>query len=306
MSKSSSNAAMLDVATGAVAIVTADSSYRSDLAAVAPVTRFLDRSDGRIAYTDQGTGPLVVMVPGLGDLKEEYRFLAPELVEAGYRAIAMDLRGHGRSSTGWPDHTSSAIGSDIVALLDRIDAGRATVIGTSMGAGAAAWAAAEAPVRISGLVLIGPFVRNVPIVWWKIALFRTLMRTAFAGPWGPAAWGAYYASLYRTARPADLDAYKAALVANLKERGRMAALQAMLAATKSDVEARLGEVRARTLVVMGTSDPDFDDPRAEADTVARLLGGTTASIEGAGHYPHAELPEMTVPLILDFLATGGG
>jgi pimeloyl-ACP methyl ester carboxylesterase len=79
----------------------------------------------------------------------------------------------------------------------------------------------------------------------------------------------------------------------------------MLAATKADVEARLGEVRAPTLVVMGTKDPDFDDPAAEAGTIARLVGGgDVAMIDGAGHYPHAEMPAATAPAILAFLAAG--
>jgi pimeloyl-ACP methyl ester carboxylesterase len=268
--------------------------------------RFLNRPDGRIAYTDEGEGPLVVMVPGLGDLKEEYRFLAPEIAASGYRVVAMDLRGQGESSTGWPDYTNAALGSDIVALIEHLDAGPATVIGTSMGAGAAAWAAAEATDAVGKLVLIGPFVRALPMAWWKNALVQTLVHTAFVGPWGPAAWGMYYASLYPTAKPADFDTYKAALVANLKEPGRMAALQAMLAAPKTDVEARLGEIRAPALVVMGTKDPDFDDPAAEAGTIVRLIGGgDVAMIDGAGHYPHAEMPNATAPAIVSFLAGAG-
>lgn len=264
-------------------------------------TRFFDRDGGRIAFTDTGTGPLVVMVPGLGDLKEEYRLLAPVLAAAGYRAVAMDIRGHGETSVGWPEYTNAALGSDIVALIRHLDAGPAIVIGTSMGAGAAAWAAADAPGLVRGLVVIGPFVRAVPLAWWKAALFQAVLNTAFVGPWGPAAWGGYYASLYPTAKPADFDTHRAALVANLKEPGRMAALQAMLRATKADVETRLAEVSAPTLVIMGSKDPDFDDPVAEAETVAGLLRGTARMISGAGHYPHAEAPEATIPVILDFV-----
>jgi pimeloyl-ACP methyl ester carboxylesterase len=135
-------------------------------------------------------------------------------------------------------------------------------------------------------------------------MMTALVHTAFAGPWGAAAWGMYYASLYPTAKPADFAQYKADLVANLKEPGRMAALQAMLGAPKTDVEGRLAEVRAPTLVVMGTKDPDFDNPAAEAETVAGLLRGSLVMIDGAGHYPHAEMPEKTAPAILNFLNAG--
>jgi pimeloyl-ACP methyl ester carboxylesterase len=274
---------------------------RKSPAAAPPANHVLDRPGGQIAYTDEGTGPLVVMVPGLGDLKEEYRFLAPDLTAAGYRVATIDLRGHGKTSVNWPDYTSAALGSDIVALVEHLDAGTATVVGTSMGAGAAAWAAAETQRAIGQLVLIGPFVRDVPLPWWKKALLQTIVHAAFTGPWGPAAWGTYYGSLYPTAKPADFAAYKAALVANLKEKGRMSALRAMLAADKADVEARLGAVRARTMVIMGTKDPDFSDPAAEAGTIARLLGGSVHLVEGAGHYPHVEMPESTTPAVLRFL-----
>jgi pimeloyl-ACP methyl ester carboxylesterase len=296
---------ILSAATATAALSFVNASEPRAIAMTAnPTTRYLDRPEGRIAYDDRGSGPLVVLVPGLGDVRGEYRFLTPQLVAAGYRVVTMDVRGHGESTVGWSDYSTSGIGSDVVALVRELDAGPATVIGTSMGAGAAAWAAAEAPDAIAGLVLVGPFVRNVPMPWWKMAMFRAVMNTAFVGPWGPAAWGMYYASLYPTAKPADFDAYKAGLVANLKEPGRMAALQAMLAMDKSDVESRLGAVRARTLVVMGTKDPDFPDPKVEADIVAGLLKGTALMVEGAGHYPHAEMPEAVAPAVIDFLGRG--
>src|SRR6185436_5471184 len=104
--------------------------------------------------------------------------------------VTMDIRGHGESSTGWPDHTSSALGSDVVALVDHLGGGPATLIGTSMGAAAAAWAAAEAPSKIAGIVLVGPFVRDIaPSSWLAGAFQKLIIRTAFVGPWAEAAWG---------------------------------------------------------------------------------------------------------------------
>src|SRR5205085_11910127 len=108
-------------------------------------TQYLTVSAGTLAYDDQGTGPLVLCVPGLGDLRQEYRFLAPRLVEAGYRVVTMDIRGHGETSAKWPDYTVGAIGSDMLALIKHLNAGPALIVGTSMAAGAAGWAAAENP-----------------------------------------------------------------------------------------------------------------------------------------------------------------
>ncbi|MGH2371527.1 MAG: alpha/beta fold hydrolase, partial [Chloroflexota bacterium] len=61
------------------------------------------------------------------------------------------------------------------------------------------------------------------------------------------------------------------------------------------------EVRAPTLVLMGTRDPDFKDPQAEARLVGERLRGAVAMVQGAGHYPHAELPDHVAPHILAFL-----
>lgn len=267
--------------------------------------RFLDRPDGRLAYDDVGYGPLVVMVPGLGDLRAEYRYLAPRLIQAGYRVVTLDLRGHGQSSVGWADYTSSALGGDVVALVRHLDAGPAHLVGTSMGAAAVAWAAAEAPDHVGSLALIGPFVRDVPPASAiKSALQQAMMRIGFAGPWAPKVWGMAYAS-FHARKPADFDAYRDALVANLKEPGRLDAVKGMIFASKKDVEARLAEVHAPTLVIMGEADPDFADPRAEAETVSRLLRGSLHMVPSAGHYPHVEAPDNVVPVLLRFLAAQG-
>ena len=62
-------------------------------------TVYLTRPDGRIGYDVSGDGRLVVLVPGMGDLRAAYRFLAPAVREAGYRVACTDLRGHGDSDT---------------------------------------------------------------------------------------------------------------------------------------------------------------------------------------------------------------
>lgn len=263
------------------------------------MTEFLDRPDGRIAYDDTGgDGPLVVAVPGMGDVRGVYRFLTPQLAAAGHRVVTMDVRGHGESSVGWPDHSAAAIGSDIVALVRALDAGPAAVLGESMAAAAAVWAAAEAPSDVAGVVLLGPFVRDIPA-----GLAGRLAQRVVSAL--PAAWLSWYARLYPTAPPADLDAYRAALRANLREPGRFAAFREMMRASKADCEARIPQVRAPVLVVMGTKDPDFPDPAAEARLVAERLRGVVVLVEGAGHYPQAEMPAVTGPAILDFLRTVG-
>ena len=59
----------------------------------------IQRPEGRLAYDVTGTasGPLVICVPGMGELRQSYRLLAPLLVEEGCRVVTLDIRGHGDS-----------------------------------------------------------------------------------------------------------------------------------------------------------------------------------------------------------------
>ena len=261
-------------------------------------TQFLKHQNGSIAYDVSGSGPLVVCAPSMGDLRGEYRYLIPQLVSAGYRVVSQDVRGHGETSKEWDDFSVAGCGSDLVALIRHLDAGPAVIIGTSMSAGSAIWAAAEAPELVSGMVLIGAFTRGKTP--WHVKLFMSVL---FARPWGPGMWMRYFSTLFPTRKPQDFTEYTAELHANLAQPGRMEALQKMIPASKIPSEERMPRVRVPVKVMMGSKDPDFKDPQAEGRWVADHLSGTLEMIEGAGHYPHAEMPEITGPKILAFLQT---
>lgn len=259
----------------------------------------LQRQGGRIAYEDTGRpGPLVLCVPGMGQLRSLYRFVAPLLSQSGYRVVTVDIRGMGESSARWSDYSESAIASDIVALLQHLQAGPAVIVGNSISAGAAVCVAADHSELVADLVLVGPFVRQVPISRLKLFLFRL----ALARPWGAATWVNYQGDkLYPANKPADAVAYDNTLRMNLREPGRMRAFQRMAATDHRASEARLDRVRIPSLVVMGTADPDFPDPRSEATLIAERLHGSAAFIEGGGHYPPAESPGEFYQEVLRFL-----
>ena len=122
-------------------------------------TSYLARPGGRIGYDVGGTGPLVVLVPGMGDLRAGYRFLAPALRAAGYRVACTDLRGHGDSDATFPSFGDEDTAGDVLALIGELG-GPAVIVGNSMGAGSAVLAAAGQPGLVCGLVLVGPFVRD--------------------------------------------------------------------------------------------------------------------------------------------------
>src|SRR2546421_709201 len=160
-------------------------------------TVYLVRPGGRIGYDISGEGPLVILVPGMGDLRTGYRFLAPALREAGYRVACTDLRGHGASDATFASYGDVETAGDVVALIEELKE-PAVVIGNSMGAGAAAFAAAQRPDLVRGLVLVGPFVRNP-----KVGAFqRIVLRVAMARPWVALTWKAYLPKLYAGRRPA--------------------------------------------------------------------------------------------------------
>jgi pimeloyl-ACP methyl ester carboxylesterase len=243
----------------------------------------------------------MVCVPSLGDLRSEYRFLRPLLVDAGYRVATMDVRGHGESSTQWDDFSVTGVGKDVLALIRELGAGPAVVVGTSMGGGAAIWAAVEAPDLVRGMILVDPFVDGKGDFFLKL-----LSAIMFARPWGPSLWLKYYETLYPTRKPVDFDEYTAALQANLKERGRMEAVQQMLSASKEASGERMSQVRQPALVLMGRQDRDFKDPESEAKRIAQAVRGKYVMIENAGHYPHAEMPETVAPLMISFMQSLNG
>ena len=259
------------------------------------MTEFLDRPDGRIAFDVTGTGPLVVCLPGMGELRTSYRFTAPALVAAGYRVATMDLRGHGDSDATFTSYDDVAAGQDALALIEHLG-GPAVLLGNSMGAGAAVWAAAERPDLVAGIALIGPFVRDTPMP----AVLRWAFRAVMAGPWASRVWRAYLPKLYPGRRPDDFDAHLAAIAESMRRPGSAKAFSATTRTSHAPAEARIGEVRAPALVVMGERDPDFPDPAAEARWVAERLHGEVVLVPDAGHYPQVEQPEVVNPALVGF------
>lgn len=277
-------------------MITAPAATWADMAA----HETLLRPEGRLAFDIAGTGPLVICIPGMGDLRSVYRFLAPHLVLAGYRVATMDLRGHGDSDATFQTYDDVAAGTDLIALT-RLLGGPAVLVGNSMGAGAAVWAAAEAPHDIAGLVLIAPFVRNPR----QSLLMRWLFHLALMRPWGPWAWKMYYNKLYPGNPPVDLPEHQARIARSLGHSDRWRAFVATSHTDHTPAHIRLGTVMAPTMVVMGEWDPDFPHPKLEADYVTQQLtlsASTVVMVPRAGHYPQAEYPDVVSPTITHFLA----
>jgi pimeloyl-ACP methyl ester carboxylesterase len=266
--------------------------------APASTTCYLGRPEGRIGYDVAGDGPLVVLVPGMGDLRAGYRFLAPALRTAGYRVACTDLRGHGDCDSTFTSYGDEDTAGDVIALIEELG-GPAVMVGNSMGAGSAVLAAARRPELVSGLVLVGPFVRDAAVS----TVQRAALRVAMAPLWAALSWKSYLPKLYAGRRPADFGEYRDQVVASLRRPGYARAFSRTMRTTHALAEARLAGVTAPALVVMGELDPDFPDPRAEAEWIARALGAQVVMVPEAGHYPQSQRPDITTSAALRFLET---
>jgi pimeloyl-ACP methyl ester carboxylesterase len=272
------------------------------------VTEYLTIGANRIAYDLVGEGPLVVLAHGIGDSRHAYRFIAPALAAAGYRVANVDLRGCGESSLGWDGYSRTDIAGDLVALVRELG-GPAVVVGQSISGGAATVAAATAPEVISGLVELAPFTRAVsyPIgALLGVKRYRSgtvfLLRTLLLG--SVSGWKGYLDLAYPS-KPADWDTELARIEAKLREPGRMKVLQAMCRTNPGDAGAQLANVQCPVLVVEGTADPDWPDPRAEGGRILNDLPdglGELVVLDGVGHYPHAQAPDQLLAVALPFLA----
>ena len=165
-----------------------------------------------VAEAGPEDGPVVVLLHGFPELGYSWRHQIPALAGAGYRVLAPDLRGFGRSDA--PADTAAysirALAADVLALLDFAAAERGIVVGHDWGADVAwktAWMHPERVAAVAGLSV--PFIPRAPapplelmreqigedfyIVWFQepgvaeAALERDVRRTlATTRVWGPA------------------------------------------------------------------------------------------------------------------------
>ena len=183
------------------------------------------------------------------------------------------------------------------------------IIGQSISGGAATIAAATAPDVIRGY-RVGPIHSRESVPHRRISRVKRyrsgsmyLGRVLLLG--SLPAWTKYLDLAYPT-KPADWDAELARIEAKLSEPGRMKALQAMCRSKPTDAGAQLANVRCPVLVVEGSLDPDWADPRAEGDKIIADLPaglGELVVLDGVGHYPHAQAPDELLALTLPFLDT---
>jgi pimeloyl-ACP methyl ester carboxylesterase len=254
---------------------------------------------GIIAFDAWGKGRPILCMPGPGDLRAEYNYLAPALASVGYGPLVMDVRGMGQSTKVWPHHKVASMMGDLLAIMKVSTIGAAGLVGCSTSAAVTALLALRRPERVKALVMISPLIfagRHHRTTWRKLIHHPRLLRT----PWGHAFWVRRMRRLFPT-QPDRLDAHLSRIAANLRQRGRLRDLAYMLDIEIEEVEQRLDEIHAPALIVMGERDPLFTDPRSVGQHIKDAMPrAELAVIPGAGHYPHWELPTLTSAVISDW------
>lgn len=246
----------------------------------------------------------VVLVHGWACSAYSWRYQLPVLAEAGFRAIAIDLRGHGFSDkpTADSDYSASAMTDFLTLVLDVLQLELVAMVGHSLGAAIAARTALRSPTRVSRLATVsGVGFGRAPMVTalsripdgvvrpllplaTPRALFRLVLRLVTGGPgrftardvdeyWAPTQFPEFIPALWRLLRVygwEQLDDY---------ERARL---------------------KLPTLTMYGGRDRLVREP--EARSGAGTAPSATHLLTGVGHAGHEEAPELVNALLLPFLA----
>jgi pimeloyl-ACP methyl ester carboxylesterase len=263
------------------------------------------------------SGELVLLLHGFPELARSWRHQLPALAEAGYRAVAPNMRGYDGTEARGP-YDLRTLAGDAARLIEALGRERATVVGHDWG-GVTAWAAAHMhPGRVERLVVMNaPHPRLLREEMLASGEQRTRSRYIFQFqvPWYPerqlskdraanivrALRGGSYV---RSAWPDDeLEHYRAAFDEPRKLKGPLAYYRTAFRSALLRRGAGLGgPIQMPTLVLWGMHDrflaPGFADPerlRAYATKVE------VVPIDEAGHYVQNEAPERVNAELLRWL-----
>lgn len=272
--------------------------------------------DLHVRSTGSGEKGTVVFVHGFpfdGSIWEAQLAALPR----GWRGVAPDLRGFGRSPLGAADlpsgrkagagvaHadepvlTMDSLADDLARLIERHAGGPAVVAGLSMGGYAAFALLRRRPELVRALVLVD--TRAAPDSDEARENRRRMaatIRTAGTRPVVTAMVGALIGERTRTGRPDVVEALDAMMSA-IEPLTLIAALAGM--AGRNDSTAFLPEIDFPTLVIVGAEDAIIP-PSEAAAMAAAIPGARFETVDGAAHLPCLEEPDVVNWILADFLA----
>ena len=134
----------------------AASPARPPIAGGAVEHKMIDVNDVTLHVAEIGDGPLVILLHGFPELWYSWRRQLPALAEAGFKAVAPDMRGFGESSIPSSVDAYDAVDQcgDITGLMDYYGVEQAVVVGHDWGSAAAFYCAQFQPERFRALVTV--------------------------------------------------------------------------------------------------------------------------------------------------------
>lgn len=260
--------------------------------------RSIEIDDTAIAFTDQGSGPVVVLLHGHAYDRSMWNAQIPALVDSGWRVIAPDLRGFGGSAVTEGIVYTEELSDDLDALLEELGIDQAVVLGFSMAGQVAMQFARDHSDRLRGLIICD----TVPE-----AEDRAGRRRRNVGADGILADGmdAYadkvlsvMVSAHTLEHQPDVAAAVRAMIAAAPAQGSAAAMRGR--AARQDFTAVLESLQVPALVVIGEQDA-FDHGAGQRMADA-LPHGRLVTITAAGHTPPMETPQEFTEALVEFLA----
>jgi 3-oxoadipate enol-lactonase len=257
--------------------------------------------DREIHYIDQGEGPALLWIHGFPLSAELYRHQLPI---PGVRHIVPDLPGFGLSDP-YPNPEETTIqhySRDLIRLLDELKIDMAVLAALSMGGYIALDLMRTASERFRGLILMD--TRETP----DSEEARTGRLKAIQGIAKASSTREIEDTMLpkllaeRSREDQSLIDLTRSLMANATVPGSIAALHAM--AERSDSSDLLPSIEVPSMIVVG--EEDAITPPADAERMASLIrNASLVRIEGAGHLPPIENPEMLNRAIERFLGEEG-
>jgi pimeloyl-ACP methyl ester carboxylesterase len=249
------------------------------------MTMTIDGPAGQLYVDDGGhTGLPVLLVHSYAGSTAHWKSQLSHLRQRR-RAVAMDLRGHGRSDIPAEGNFAvPALATDIAAVADALELRRFVLVGHSLGGAAAAAYAGEHPERVRGLVLAGTPGKS------PAELARQVMNGLRADY--DKVMGDYRDSLLAGAQPAVRDE----LEAEMRRVPREQALALIEAVFDFDPLPSLARYPGSKLII---DTPHGDGPGA---LHAQMPDITRKLITGTSHWPHLDKPQEFNRLLDEYLA----
>jgi len=237
--------------------------------------------------------PVLVLAHSLGTTMEIWDPVLPALAR-DLRVVRYDLRGHGRSPVPPPPYAVADLGADLLRLLDRIGAERASVCGVSLGGMVAMWLGAQAPQRIDRLVLCCTSAHAAPPSRWaeRAATVRSHGTAAVAS----AVLANWFTAGFAARRPDEVARFRAMLEGTPAE-GYAAACGAI---ERLDLRDDLPAIAAPTLCLGGRDDGALP-PEHMLRIAESIPGARLVVLPDAAHLAPAEQPDAVAALVLEHL-----